>query len=87
MKATPSIVNKFGIKDSNSLQTTTATVGTPTATTPASRPTTTLTHTVVAGEYLKTIAAKYGVTIDSIRSKNNLLSDTLKVTQKLIITF
>ena len=87
LKATPSIVNKFGIKDSNSLQTTTATVGTPTATTPASRPTTTLTHTVVAGEYLKTIAAKYGVTIDSIRSKNNLLSDTLKVTQKLIITF
>jgi len=85
--ASPSIVNKFGIKDSNSLQTTTATVGTPTATTPASRPTTTLTHTVVAGEYLKTIAAKYGVTIDSIRSKNNLLSDTLKVTQKLIITF
>ena len=85
--ASPSIVNKFGIKDSKSLQTTTASVGTPTATTPASRPTTTLTHTVVAGEYLKTIAAKYGVTIDSIRSKNNLLSDTLKVTQKLIITF
>lgn len=85
--ASPSIVNKFGIKDSNSLQTTTATVGTPTATTPASRPTTTLIHTVVDGEYLKTIAAKYGVTIDSIRSKNNLLSDTLKVTQKLTITF
>lgn len=85
--ASPSIVNKFGIKDSKSLQTTTASVGKPTATTPASRPTTTLTHTVVAGEYLKTIAAKYGVTIDSIRSKNNLLSDTLKVTQKLIITF
>ena len=85
--ASPSIVNKFGIKDSNSLQTTTANVGTPTAATPASRPVTTLIHTVVAGEYLKTIAEKYGVTVDSIRSKNNLLSDDLKVTQKLTITF
>jgi LysM repeat protein len=85
--ASPSIVNKFGIKDSNSLQTTTANVGKPAATTPASRPVTTLIHTVVAGEYLKTIAEKYGVTVDSIRSKNNLLSDDLKVTQKLTITF
>ena len=87
LKATPSIVNKFGIKDSNSLQTTTATVGTPTATTPASRPAKTLTYTVETGDNLKIIANKYGVTIDSIRSKNNLLTDTLTPNQKLIITF
>ena len=85
--ASPSIVNKFGIKDSNSLQTTTATVGTPTATTPASRPAKTLTYTVETGDNLKIIANKYGVTIDSIRSKNNLLTDTLTPNQKLIITF
>jgi len=85
--ASPSIVNKFGIKDSNSLQTTTATVGTPTATTPASRPAKTLTYTVETGDNLKIIAKKYGVTIDSIRSKNNLLTDTLTPKQKLIITF
>ena len=85
--ASPSIVNKFGIKDSNSLQTTTATVGTPTATTPASRPAKTLTYTVETGDNLKIIANKYGVTIDSIRSKNNLLTDTLTPKQKLIITF
>lgn len=87
LKATPSIVNKFGIKDSKSLQTTTANVGTPTATTPASRPAKTLTYTVETGDNLKIIANKYGVTIDSIRSKNNLLTDTLTPKQKLIITF
>lgn len=85
--ASPSIVNKFGIKDSMSLQTTTANVGTPAATTPASRPAKTLTYTVETGDNLKIIANKYGVTIDSIRSKNNLLSDDLTPNQKLIITF
>jgi len=91
--ASPSIVNKFGIKDSNSLQTTTATVGTPTVTTPtvattASQPAKTLTYTVETGDTVESIAKKYGVTVYSIRRFNNLTAtDRLLPKQKLIITF
>jgi LysM repeat protein len=94
LNATPSIVNKFGIKDSKSLQTTTANlvsgniVTTSNATaTPASQPNSTLTYTVVVGDNLTNIAQRYGVTLNSIRAKNNLQTDVLNVGQNLIITF
>lgn len=45
----------------------------------------TLTHTVQRGEFLGKIAAKYGVTVASIRTANRLRSDELAVGQKLII--
>ncbi|KYN82780.1 N-acetylmuramoyl-L-alanine amidase [Vibrio cidicii] len=42
-------------------------------------------HKVVRGEYLSKIAAKYDVSVSSIRSANNLRSDELAVGQILII--
>ncbi|MEI6219046.1 MAG: LysM peptidoglycan-binding domain-containing protein [bacterium] len=37
-----------------------------------------VTHTVLDGETLQTIADKYGVTVDSLKSLNNLTSDDIK---------
>ena len=42
-------------------------------------------HTVQKGEYLAVIARKYGVTIADLRKANNLVSDELKIGQKLTI--
>jgi peptidoglycan DL-endopeptidase LytF len=47
--------------------------------------TTNVQYTVVAGDSLFAIAQKYSVSIDSIRSSNNLESDTLYIGQKLVI--
>ncbi|MFD2176540.1 LysM peptidoglycan-binding domain-containing protein [Veronia pacifica] len=47
--------------------------------------TTTLTHTVRQGEFLGKIAAKYGVTVSSIRKNNALKRDVLYVGKKLKI--
>jgi N-acetylmuramoyl-L-alanine amidase len=46
----------------------------------------TLTHVVQRGEYLGKIAAKYKVSVSTIKRENNLKSDTLKLGQKLKIT-
>ena len=45
----------------------------------------TITYTVVSGDSLYSIARKYNTTVDSIKSKNNLTTNTLKIGQKLII--
>ena len=45
----------------------------------------TLTHTVQRGEFLGKIAARYGVTVASIRRVNQLRSDELAIGQKLKI--
>ncbi|EIO4060895.1 N-acetylmuramoyl-L-alanine amidase [Vibrio vulnificus] len=42
-------------------------------------------HTVARGEFLSKIAAKYGVSVSSIRQANNLRSDELAIGQVLII--
>ena len=42
-------------------------------------------YTVVAGDTLSKIAAKYGVTVTALKAKNNLTSDTIKVGQVLTI--
>ncbi|WP_394128615.1 LysM peptidoglycan-binding domain-containing protein [Vibrio hepatarius] len=46
----------------------------------------TLTHVVQKGDYLGKIAAKYKVSVSTIKRENNLKSDTLKLGQKLKIT-
>lgn len=46
----------------------------------------TLTHVVQRGDYLGKIAAKYKVSVSTIKRENNLKSDTLKLGQKLKIT-
>jgi N-acetylmuramoyl-L-alanine amidase len=45
-----------------------------------------ITHKVQRGEYLGQIAARYKVSVASIKQQNNLRSDTLRVGQKLGIT-
>lgn len=42
-------------------------------------------HTVVRGDTISTIAQKYGVPIATLRSMNNLNSDILSISQKLVI--
>ncbi|WP_442759906.1 LysM peptidoglycan-binding domain-containing protein, partial [Enterococcus italicus] len=44
---------------------------------------TTTTYTVVKGDYLSTIANKYGVTVAQLKSWNNLSSDLILIGQKL----
>ncbi|WP_078553728.1 LysM peptidoglycan-binding domain-containing protein [Bacillus alkalicellulosilyticus] len=48
-------------------------------------PTSTLTHMVVSGESLWSIASKYITTVDAIRLANHLRSDTLQIGQTLTI--
>ena len=43
------------------------------------------TYTVKSGDNLYTIAKKYNTTVDSIKRKNNLVSNTLIIGQKLLI--
>jgi len=68
--------------------TVTATV-TPTATAnPTATPTPTATvrrYTVVSGDTLTRIAVRFGVTVNAIRTANNLASDTIRVGQVLVI--
>ena len=60
---------------------TTSTTNTTTNT--AAPTTTTTTYTVVKGDYLSTIANKYGVTVAQLKSWNNLSSDLILIGQKL----
>jgi hypothetical protein len=53
--------------------------GTPTTGRPAT------VHTIVAGDYLGKIAAKYKVSIASIKKANNMTTDTVVLGKKLII--
>jgi LysM repeat protein len=56
--------------------------------TPTPTPTATATvrkYTVVSGDTLNKIAAKYSVTVTAIKQANNLTSDTIKVGQILVI--
>jgi N-acetylmuramoyl-L-alanine amidase len=46
----------------------------------------TLTHVVQRGEFLGSIANKYGVSVAAIKRENNLRSDVVKIGQKLKIT-
>ncbi|WP_040486547.1 muramidase family protein [Listeria grayi] len=57
----------------------------PTPTPPANN-TTTTTYTVVSGDNLSKIAAKYKVTVANLKSWNNLKSDTIYVGQKLKVS-
>jgi LysM repeat protein len=43
------------------------------------------THTVILGDTLWRISKKYNVTVEELKSKNNLTTETLSVGQKLII--
>lgn len=44
------------------------------------------TYTVKAGDSLYAIANKYGMTVDQLKSLNNLSSNNLSIGQKLLIT-
>src|SRR5690606_9620632 len=44
-----------------------------------------ITYTVVAGDSLSRIAREYGVTINAIKSANNLSSNTIRVGQELVV--
>lgn len=44
-----------------------------------------VTHTVVRGDTISTIAQKYGIPIATLRSMNNLNSDILSINQKVVI--
>ena len=91
-----SISQKFGIttaslKSANNLTSDTLQIGqtltipkstTGTAPTPTVTPNT---YTVVAGDTLWSISQKFGITTASLKSANNLTSDTLQIEQTLII--
>jgi LysM repeat protein len=80
-------VNRFGIKDSKSLQATIKNLvsGATAATSNTTKKQ--YTYTVAKGDTLKSISIKYGVTLDSIKKGNSLTSNEISVGQKLIITF
>jgi LysM repeat protein len=80
-------VNRFGIKDSKSLQATIKNLvsGNTTATSNTSKKQTV--YTVAKGDSIKTISVKYGVTVESIKKANNLTTNEVAIGQKLIITF
>ncbi|MGX7233428.1 LysM peptidoglycan-binding domain-containing protein, partial [Enterococcus italicus] len=62
----------------------TSTASTTNTTTNTAAPTTTTTtYTVVKGDYLSTIANKYGVTVAQLKSWNNLSSDLILIGQRL----
>ena len=56
-----------------------------TPTTPARTRTSTLTHLVVKGDTLFSIARRYGISVDRIKAANNLEDDTIKLGQTLTI--
>src|SRR5690606_32557764 len=57
-----------------------------TNTSPTNADAKTIVHKVEKGEYLASIARKYGVTITDIKTWNNLSSDNLEIGQTLKIT-
>lgn len=44
-----------------------------------------MTHTVVRGDTISTIAQKYGIPIATLRTMNNLNTDILSINQKIVI--
>jgi stage II sporulation protein D len=49
--------------------------------------TTTVTHTVKAGESLYSIANQYGMTVEQVRELNNLTSTNLSIGQRLVVYY
>lgn len=81
------VVNKFGLKDAKSIQTTTKNLSSGASAIINNVTKKKLTYTVQNGDTIKTIAAKYSVTVDSIKKENELTSNELTVGQNLIIVF
>lgn len=44
-----------------------------------------MTHTVVRGDTIGTIAQKYGISADTLRTTNNLSGNLISLNQKLVI--
>ena len=53
--------------------------------TPATSELSTITHTIVSGDNLWTLAQRYGTTVDALRNTNNLKSDVLQIGQRITI--
>ena len=78
------VIAQYNLTQYDSPSTTrTSTTSTTNTTTNTAAPTTTTTYTVVKGDYLSTIANKYGVTVAQLKSWNNLSSDLILIGQKL----
>ncbi len=78
-------VSVASIKRENNLKSNTVRVGQKLKITVAVKDAPIRRHKVQRGEFLGKIASKYGVTVSSIRSANNLRSDELAIGQTLII--
>ena len=87
-----SIANQYGItvdelKRANNLTSNTLQIGQvltiPGQTTPP--PTGNVTYTVKRGDSLWSIASQYGVSVNALRTANNLTTDTLQIGQVLVI--
>lgn len=81
------VVNKFGIKDAKSIQTTTKNLSSSLSAITNNVTKQQLKYTVQNGDTLNTISTKYKVTVDSIKKENQLTSNELTVGQILIIVF
>lgn len=80
-------VNRFGVKDSKSIQATIKNLVSGNTKTSSNTTKKQTVYTVENGDSIKTISTKYGVSVESIKKANNLTTNEVTVGQKLTIVF
>lgn len=80
-------VNRFGVKDSKSIQATIKNLVSGNTKTSSNTTKKQTVYTVEKGDSIKTISTKYGVSVESIKKANNLTTNEVTVGQKLTIVF